>query len=168
MSQDNNTSKSGPDTEPDEKIILSIQTIDLLFKAGEISSAIHHRLRNLPRLKQIEKLNEETIPLYNGWQNKPTWLVNLWLSNESIKHNMVLEWASDLRKDEEETDKIRILADRIKEYVEKRTLHGDHQDWGLTNDLFGWALAYVYWEDIARSYLTTAKELEEYKKKWKC
>jgi len=108
-----------------------------------------------------ETPKEEMLPVYEGWQNKPTWTVNTWLSNEKSTHNMIIEWASDLRKDKEETDKIRILANKIQEYVEERTKHGEHED-GLTNDLLGWALAYVYWEDIARGYLATAKEYEEY------
>jgi hypothetical protein len=122
---------------------------------------------------------------YNGWKNYPTWAVNLWLGNERVFYEeccyMAREALRDAPHDEnanrrpwlskpgewlppiwtlEETARFR-LADTMKEYVTD-LIHGDDESAGLGNDLIGYALGEVDWNEIADSWLESAKEEESY------
>ena len=68
---------------------------------------------------------------YNGWTNKPTWLVHLWLTNDySLYHTTreVLVHAADRKV---------ALRDFVEEVYEVETISGSA---GLISDLLGWAL----------------------------
>lgn len=122
---------------------------------------------------------------YNGWANYPTWVVNLWLSNERGLYEeccyMAREALRDAPHDEnanrrpwlskpgewlppvwtvEEAARYR-LADTMKEYVEE-LIHGDEAEACLGTDLLGYALGEVDWDEIADSWLESAKEEESY------
>lgn len=84
---------------------------------------------------------------YNGWPNRATWNVSLWLSNEEGLYNdvNVLErrYVRDPEPDEESD--VEDFAKALKAYCEE--LWSD----GLTPD--GDALAEADFEEIARSWV---------------
>jgi hypothetical protein len=73
---------------------------------------------------------------YNGWTNKETWLVNLWLGD-----SLVTDAGSSMEID----------AAWVKE-VADMLLDGAVSDFGLASDLLEMALASVNWEEIAAHY----------------
>ena len=73
---------------------------------------------------------------YNGWTNKETWLVNLWLG----------EYIT-----EEQEAGMEITSDHLRATVEN--MRDDTSPlWGLFSDLLEMALASVNWEEIAAHY----------------
>jgi hypothetical protein len=84
---------------------------------------------------------------YNGWTNYETWLVNLWLGNDSVDFN---DRARDLL---EETDfdrdaAIVNLADEIRAWHEEAT----PETTGVFADLLNAGMRMVNWYEIAEHY----------------
>lgn len=80
---------------------------------------------------------------YNGWKNKETWLINLWLRD---------------RFDMDKEDGIEISADYIQEYVEEMAsalLEGPDAN-GLLADLLNCALGEIDYREIAECYQEAA------------
>ena len=75
---------------------------------------------------------------YNGWANKPTWLVQLWMTNEyddGAYANAALDG-----------------ADTLQGYVESLLYDVlDAPTAGMHGDLFGWALAHVDWDELTEA-----------------
>lgn len=106
---------------------------------------------------------------YNGWTNKATWAVALWIDSDGYAGgaDAVLEEAKDLLESGEGDTSyvVSSLATWLQERIEDEVL-GDaagEEPKGLARDLLVSALAPVSWEEIAQSYADTAKEeaLEE-------
>ena len=74
---------------------------------------------------------------YNGWTNRATWLVNLWLGDS------VAEYVAD-------TSGEKITAEQFECYV-LDVLHQDGAtvEGGLAADLMGFALGNVNWHELA-------------------
>jgi hypothetical protein len=84
---------------------------------------------------------------YNGWTNKATWLVKLWMDNDQYTYSY---WIEQVNKN---TDSYQ-LADELEHY---------HQDilpehTGLLADLLSSALAEVNWIEIAQSLISDLSE----------
>ena len=77
------------------------------------------------------------LPEFNGWENWPTWCVNLWLTNDGPTYRAALAAV--------EGKSIRDAANAVKELVEEMTSTAPS---GLTADLVGWVLCFVDWESI--------------------
>jgi hypothetical protein len=88
---------------------------------------------------------------YNGWKNYPTWVVNLWLGNDQGTYSECSYMAREALRD--------APHDSFKEYVTDLI---DDESAGLGNDLIGYALGEVDWNEIADSWLESAKEEESY------
>lgn len=88
------------------------------------------------------EIKDET---YNGWTNKPTWLVKLWLDNEQTTYNQVIELVKN-NKDKEDYQ----IGDIISNYVDENMLIP--LEASLQNDLLGWVMCCVNWSEIAESY----------------
>jgi len=73
---------------------------------------------------------------YNGWTNRETWLVNLWLGD-----SLTTDVGSSMEID----------AAWVKEVAED-VINGAVSDFGLASDLLEMALANVNWEEIASHY----------------
>jgi hypothetical protein len=73
---------------------------------------------------------------YNGWTNRETWLVNLWLGD-----SLTTDAGSSMEID----------AAWVKEVAED-VINGAVSDFGLASDLLETALASVNWEEIAAHY----------------
>jgi hypothetical protein len=82
---------------------------------------------------------------YNGWANKETWLVHLWLTNDPASDSL---WRSVGR---EVGDAYR-LADVLRQDLEDGATESAPPS-GLYRDLLTTALARVAWDDVARHLL---------------
>lgn len=97
---------------------------------------------------------------YNGWTNRETWCVSLWLDNEQGTYFAVRERAVDHMEDENPWQ----LAETIRSYVEdlaEMTCPGCTEGASFVTDLFGSALAHVNYIEIAENLLTDARDSVE-------
>lgn len=83
---------------------------------------------------------------YNGWKNYETWAVKLWLDN--AHPNLYHEWLEDAKKQKDNQDHTRILADIIKEWIEE---NNPLNTANLYADLLNAALSEVDYREIAES-----------------
>ena len=79
---------------------------------------------------------------YNGWKNKETWLVNLWLGDVFVM---------------DQEAGIEITADYIKEQVEMQIENSGGVD-GLVADLLNCALCEIDYQEIADHYPALEEE----------
>ncbi len=89
---------------------------------------------------------------YNGWTNKTTWLVKLWIDNEQSSQDYWLERASNV------DGQIYTLESELMDYFQDEMLPKGLEN-GLYSDLLMSALAEVNWAEIARSLIEDAVEM---------
>jgi len=88
---------------------------------------------------------------YEGWTNKPTWLVNLWIENDEPLYREKQRRTRAAARAGLKTGRTTYdFATEIQEWVEADLI--PHLD-GFASDLMSWALAHVNWEEIASSWL---------------
>ena len=104
--------------------------------------------------EQIKSFNK--VPDYNGWTNKPTWAVALWIDNDRGLQQATSEAASDYVRSDEESAK-HDLSDWLKDYIENDIY--PELPASMYSDLLNWALAYVDWDSLAEHYVEAAKEI---------
>jgi hypothetical protein len=89
-------------------------------------------------------MTETTDTTYNGWPNRETWLVNLWLTgNDQGTYSEVREI---VRSAETERDAV----DRCSEYVDQMCFGDEDPEPGLATDLLRGALSVVDWRPVVR------------------
>lgn len=89
---------------------------------------------------------------YNGWSNKPTWLVNVWLDGTSglaeaarEGHETLEEYVSELLDDS--------FARSAEEAREKAAISSRPlPESGLLRDLFDWAWSFIDWRELAEAW----------------
>lgn len=81
-----------------------------------------------------------TIATYNGWSNRETWLVSLWLDNDPVRYAMLSE---ALELDVSDFVKAEWLENHLK--VEMYDLPLEASLW---SDLLGTALSRVNWLEV--------------------
>jgi hypothetical protein len=87
---------------------------------------------------------------YNGWTNKPTWLINLHFGDEEeTLHDLVRGTPTEKH-----------VADRLQAYVAEYVENSHNTD-HFSQDLFNWALAQVNWGELAEAYLETYRDENE-------
>lgn len=80
-----------------------------------------------------------TTETYNGWTNRETWLVNLWLTNDEATYNDVREGLTELNGFE--------AQEWLEGYVDD--MHDNVT--GMIADLLNTALSRVNWPEIVIS-----------------
>jgi len=88
-----------------------------------------------------------TVSTYNGWSNRETWLVNLWLNNDESLYSQLLA-AIELK--EPASVKAEWLAERIQERLD---WHLEDLDASLWIDMLRSSFYRVDWGEIIRANL---------------
>jgi len=83
-------------------------------------------------------MKEDRLETYNGWKNRETWLVNVWLNNDQISYKY---FRSVLSKDEP-----KLRAKNLSEYFDELLEDGSISLW---TDLLREVLSKVDWQEIA-------------------
>lgn len=86
-----------------------------------------------------------------GWTNYPTWVVNVWLSNEPILHEIACKLA---RTSETDLD----AADALRRWVFESGEVTRH-DGKMVGDLVGYALGEVDWRELGRAWRQVGVEV---------
>lgn len=79
---------------------------------------------------------------YNGWTNRETWIVNLWLTNDESYYTDLMAIAKDF-------DSTCAQAEEIERYVHWLIDTGEPA--GLVSDLLSTSLGRVDWYEIAEA-----------------
>ena len=79
---------------------------------------------------------------YNGWTNRETWVVNLWLTNEVCYYHQLCEIIKNF-------DTVAEQAEELESYV--RFVLDVDESIGMNGDLLSTALGRVNWYEIADS-----------------
>ena len=85
---------------------------------------------------------------YNGWKNRSTWLVNLWLTNEPGTEE-------DLRMLAQLDTSVQWRAERLHDYVDNLMPLDESGVWtitGMAADLLHTALESVDWREIVENH----------------
>ena len=85
-------------------------------------------------------MNDTVSATYNGWTNRETWLVSLWINNDQSSQELLNE-----ALDRDETDFKK--ADWLKSELEEE-MYAIPIDASLWSDLLGTALARVNWLEV--------------------
>ena len=95
---------------------------------------------------------------YNGWTNKETWLVNIWLNND---YDLYKHYVSTLTEIVEKQSNVlytnRLVIDELKEIVWE-IYREEHREFGLINDLIETSLNNVDWSRLAEHYIEEIQE----------
>lgn len=78
----------------------------------------------------------QQCPEFNGWTNKPTWFVKIWIDNNESSHNEVVSIVK------ESTHPERALMEYVDGMVDDTE--------GMISDIIDWTLAYVDWSAIVK------------------
>jgi hypothetical protein len=89
---------------------------------------------------------------YNGWTNRETWLVNLWLDNDASES--VADWARECWADNDgDADAAAYDLSQRLESIHDEGLADMGLQVGVFSDLLSGALARVNWREIAEHYV---------------
>jgi hypothetical protein len=84
--------------------------------------------------------------MYNGWINRETWLVHLWLSNTEASDDWCRTLVTELRNEGRVADALQQAVEDANPLLESANAHG------LYLDLLTTALGRVEWRAVARAY----------------
>lgn len=88
---------------------------------------------------------------YNGWSNRPTWLVKLWLDND-LDTQYQMEWIC------RESATAQRAAEKLEDYCWQQ-MYRNAPPSGMEADLIGYAMSQVNWLEIAEAAREDAEVL---------
>ena len=91
---------------------------------------------------------------YNGWKNKPTWLLYTWLSNDYDSYHELQRAAADAVA--QCADPVLELSEELKERTQGMT----PEQAGLDADLMQWAAAAIDYQAVAAAFIREVKDAE--------
>lgn len=83
-------------------------------------------------------MSDLDVRTYNGWRNRETWLVNVWLSNDEISYN----YFRSILKQGDSRSSAKDISGYFEELLEDSSI-------SLWSDLLREALSKVDWLEIA-------------------
>ena len=89
---------------------------------------------------EVSNVTVGEVTKYNGWSNRETWVVNLWMTNEECYYN---ELCNIIRNFDEAYEQ----AEGLEAYI-RFILDGAGQASGLASDLLSTSLGRVDWLEI--------------------
>ena len=103
---------------------------------------------------------------YNGWSNRETWLVKLWIDNEQHTYQRAQEMARYWVTHREGigSSRVALFADALEDWIsdaDAPTMYdasGEYLPASVYSDLLDTALARVDWYEIAKAYLDDVRE----------
>jgi hypothetical protein len=99
---------------------------------------------------------------YNGYTNKPTWTIALWLDNDEGSQSFVVETASDyLEANDWQRESAQYhMARWLEEYVDelRDSLFNGSEPTSMFSDLLSFSIAWVDWDELAEGYVSQAIE----------
>ena len=126
---------------------------DALGILKEIQDSLKYKASYSSIIRTLKQDHEKVNQKYNGWVNYETWLVNLWLGDDSSSYEYWREAALEAiknAKDDKTFSKIERatldLMDRLKDEIEESS---PCQDASLYTDLMGAAISEVNYHEIA-------------------
>lgn len=96
---------------------------------------------------------------YNGYANKPTWTVALWVDNDEglsdSRDELVLDaYRRAAENSDDADDRRRDVADAIETWVgELIDETAKIPSASMVSDLLSWAVAFVDWDDLAETWI---------------
>jgi len=101
---------------------------------------------------------------YNGWTNRETWAVALWIDNDQALHETARDYAETAlqeHKGEEEREARYCLSETLRMWIEDdlltlENIKGNHSLWLMLTDVG--SLYRVNWREVADHYLDGARE----------
>lgn len=95
---------------------------------------------------------------YNGWTNRSTWAIALWLGNDQVTDALAREIVSDTMR---HTGSIAIAGDNLKVWVSDMADEMHNQiisSASLFSDLLRYALDDADWREIAQAFKDEAED----------
>lgn len=115
---------------------------------------------------------------YNGWTNKPTWLFNVWISNDIVTYNVFRDEFSDILDEtienvtlalDKESAVVQGVSEKLKGWCqiylesEQEVVHswgndnrhpdGAPKSYGLVSDLLVYTIDTINWKELAEHYI---------------
>lgn len=101
-------------------------------------------------------MKDKTIEGYNSWTNYETWVVNLWIRNESQTINYWLEVTADCKRADPQHIEYG-LSERLKNEITEDT---PEMGASMYADLLGSALDNVNWREIAEHMIDDIESID--------
>ena len=101
---------------------------------------------------------------YNGWTNKETWLICLWIDNEQALQEKVLQLAADAKINPKKSEVWTVaeaekftLEQSIDDFVDELIYNERESAGGLISDLLSCAISRINFLELAEHYLEEVK-----------
>ena len=91
-------------------------------------------------MTSVAQVSQTVTTEYNGWTNRETWIVNLWLTNDECYYEELQAIIKNFDSNEQ--------AEELEQYVHWII---DEDEASMTTDLLSTSLCRVSWHEIARA-----------------
>ena len=107
-----------------------------------------------------------TTEEYNGWTNRETWVLNLWINNEEVWYNEVRLQAAEIIESTldnpwgstpDEDEQVHQIATWLEEWTEKKVTLPDSIT-GLVSDLLRSSIWKINYREVASNILLEVSE----------